>query len=250
MQPASKSLLNIVPAMAGLTFTAYRYSTLSIAIICSAFVLFSSGLFSCNNSSSPNQLIKSKQDSLAEEMRIAKAFIEIDTAKKIIHSGDMITRTGADFTSESLRSLNQRDQSFSHCGIASIENDSVFVYHALGGDFNPDQKILREPVEKFAEPQGNRGMGVFRYQLNPEETSNTILVIQKLYAAGVMFDMKFDLKSDDHMYCAEFVYKSYLLGTKGKLQFPSSHIKDFTFIGVDDLFLHPLCREQLRILFK
>ena len=67
---------------------------------------------------------------------------------------------------------------------------------------------------------------------------------------GIMFDMKFDLKSDDRMYCAEFVYKSLLWGTKGKLTFNTSHIKDFAFIGVDDLFLHPLCREQKRILYK
>lgn len=181
---------------------------------------------------------------------IARAFVEIENTKKLIHSGDLITRTGNDFTSESLRQLNQKDKTYSHCGIASIENDSIFVYHALGGEFNPDQKIRRDPLEIFSEPYSNRGIGIFRFQLNETDDHNIIKVVKKLYNAGLKFDMKFDLKTDDRLYCAEFVYKSYLAGTSDKLQFNISHIKDFAFIGVDDLFLHPLCTAQKRIVYK
>ena len=67
---------------------------------------------------------------------------------------------------------------------------------------------------------------------------------------GVMFDMKFDLESNDRMYCAEFVYKAYVMGTNGKLQFNTSHIGQFVFIGVDDLFLQPLCKKQKNILYQ
>ncbi|UEG48697.1 hypothetical protein LK994_08615 [Ferruginibacter lapsinanis] len=168
----------------------------------------------------------------------------------MIHSGDLITRTGNDFTSESLRQLNQKDKTYSHCGIASIENDSVFVYHALGGEFNPDQKIRRDAIETFSEPYSNRGIGIFRFRLNDNENDNVIKVVKKLYAMGLMFDMKFDLKTDDRVYCAEFVYKSYKVGSLDKLHFNISHIKNFAFIGVDDLFLNPLCIEQQRIVYK
>jgi len=206
--------------------------------------------YHCTNSKSENQLYQSKEDSLIQKQKIINAYVIIDSVKSIIRSGDMITRTGADFTSESLRNLNQRDQTYSHCGIASIENDTIFVYHALGGDFNPDQKILRQPIEVFAQPGDNRGFGIFRFQLSGSETDSVLATAKGLFQAGIMFDLQFNLATDNRMYCAEYIYKSYFWGTGKKLIFPISHIKDFTFIGVDDLFLHPLCQSLQRIVYK
>ena len=205
---------------------------------------------SCSSQSSYDRLVISKNDSIAEVQKEQRAFLQIDSAKKNIINGDLILRTGNDFTSQSLRSLNQRDQTYSHCGIASVENDSVFVYHSLGGDWNPDQKIRRDPIELFGEPYSNRGIGIYRFPLSRAEADSLMITVKKLHDLGIMFDMKFDLESNDHMYCAEFVYKSFLLGTKGKLRFPLSHIGSFSFIGVDDIFLHPQCREQKKILYK
>jgi hypothetical protein len=191
-----------------------------------------------------------RNDSIADAARNARAFIQIDSLKSIIHTGDLVLRTGNDFTSESLRSLNQRDQTYSHCGIASLENDSLFVYHSLGGDWNPDQKIRRDALDVFAEPYSNRGIGIYRFPLSAPEISDLMVTVKKLHEIGIMFDMKFDLESNDHMYCAEFVYKSFVMGTHGKIRFNTSHIGSFAFIGVDDLFLQPSCREEKRILFK
>jgi Permuted papain-like amidase enzyme, YaeF/YiiX, C92 family len=206
--------------------------------------------YGCGNTTSQNTLPFSKEDSLKELQKIARAFIQIDAAKKIIATGDLIVRTGNDFTSESLRSLNQRDKRYSHCGIASIENDTVFVYHALGGEFNPDQKIRRDIFENFAEPYNNRGIGIYRYGLSPNEIKSLMVTVKRLYAMGIMFDMKFDLQTNDRMYCAEFVYKAYVMGTDGKLKFNTSHIEKFSFIGVDDLFMQDLCSPKKNILYQ
>ena len=204
----------------------------------------------CNNNNTYNTSTVTKQDSLKAVQQITNALLKIDTAKKIVLTGDLVLRTGNDFTSESLRSLNQRDKTYSHCGIASIENDTVFVYHALGGEFNPDQRICRDRFEDFAAPHGNRGIGIYRYGLSAAEIKSLVVTVKNLHAMGIMFDMQFDLQTNDHMYCAEFVYKSYLMGTNGKLQFNVSHIGDFAFIGVDDLFLQPLCTLQKKILYQ
>jgi len=207
-------------------------------------------LCSCNNTTTVPSFIVSKADSVKEAQKIARAIIAIDSVKKIIATGDLIVRTGNDFTSESLRSLNQRDKTYSHCGIASIENDSLFIYHALGGEWNPDQKIRRDVFEIFAEPGSNRGIGIYRYQLPGTTIKDLMITVKKLHAMGIMFDMKFDLQTNDHMYCAEFVYKAYVMGTAGKLQFNISHIEKFAFIGVDDLFMQPLCSLQKKILYQ
>lgn len=207
-------------------------------------------LISCNHDAAVNKLIVTTQDSIAAAAMVTRAYIKIDSLKTIIHTGDLVTRTGNDFTSESLRTLNQHDKTYSHCGIASIEHDSVFVYHALGGDFNPDQKIRRDAWELFAEPYDNRGIGIFRYRLDSTEIKNLVYVVKRLFYAGIMFDMKFDLVTDDRMYCAEFVSKSYTAGSRNKLRFTTSKIKDFVFIGVDDLFMHPQCSEIKRVVYK
>lgn len=206
--------------------------------------------YSCTNTSGYTALVLTKEDSLKEERKIENAFRIIDSVKNSVATGDLIVRTGNDFTSESLRSLNQRDKTYSHCGIASIENDTLYVYHSLGGEWNPDQRIRRDRFELFAEPYSNRGIGIYRYTLTAPDIDSLMKTVKQLYHIGIMFDMDFDLQSNNRMYCAEFVYKAYVMGCGGKLQFNISHIGNFNFIGVDDLFLQPLCKAQKKILYE
>ncbi|MBK7434675.1 MAG: hypothetical protein IPI66_12800 [Chitinophagaceae bacterium] len=65
---------------------------------------------SCYNASRPdhNDLVITPQDSIAEARKMERAFLEIAETKKLVSTGDLIVRTGNDFTSESLRSLNRR----------------------------------------------------------------------------------------------------------------------------------------------
>jgi len=205
----------------------------------------------CNSAiSSYNRLVITREDSIAAARLNDRAFAQIESVKKIIQPGDLVTRSGNDFTSENFRQFNQRDKTYSHCGMAGIENDTIFIYHALGGEFNPDQKIRRDPLEIFGEPYSNRGIGIFRYSIDSTEKNKVMFAIKKWYAEGIMFDMKFDLKSGDRMYCAEFIYKAFLSGTKNMLPFNISHVKGFYFVGVDDLFMHPACKEIKRIFYK
>ncbi|MBS1509952.1 MAG: hypothetical protein JST86_03875 [Bacteroidetes bacterium] len=206
--------------------------------------------WSCNSNTQSFSPTAVAADSLREIQRTTRAQAQIKSYKDSIHTGDLIVRTGNDFTSESLRNLNQQDKTYSHCGIASIEHDTLFVYHALGGDFNPDQKIRRDTFELFADPYSNRGIGIYRYSLSKAETDSLMITVKQLYRMGIMFDMKFDLETNDRMYCAEFVYKSFVMGTKGKLLFHTSQISNFKFVGVDDLFLQPLCHLQKKILYQ
>jgi hypothetical protein len=65
-----------------------------------------------------------------------------------------------------------------------------------------------------------------------------------------MFDMHFDLNTDDRMYCAEFVYKALLKASHNTMRFNISRINQFKFIGVDDIFLQPLCRIKKTVVYK
>lgn len=207
--------------------------------------------FGCQNAEKPyKEWIPTAEDSINKIKYLQRGIDSIQHNKSLIQNGDIITRTGNDFTSQSLRSLNQRDKTFSHCGIASIENDTVFIYHALGGDFNPDQKLLRERFEQFCDPIDNNGWGIFRFDTLIQFQKQLTDVAKEYFLQAITFDMDFNLKTDDKMYCAEFVYKSIMRASNKKIQFPLSHIKDFEFIGVDDLFLHPQCKEIKQLWYK
>ena len=201
----------------------------------------------CKPSPKLNELVLTKDDSLRQQQRIRRAYQQINTTRKYIKTGDVVTRTGNDFTSESLRMLNQRNTTYSHCGIASIENDTVFVYHALGGEWNPDEKLRRDPWEIFADPYSNKAIGIFNPSISTVVKDSIIGLTKRYQSEGLMFDMDFDLKTDDRMYCAEFIYKVFKGASENQIQFNRSKIKDFEFIGADDIFLHPVFKNKIEI---
>jgi|SRR6218665_209885 len=167
---------------------------------------------------------------------------QLNTALTLIRTGDMITRTGNDFTSLCLRQFCQTDKTYSHCGIASIEHDTVFVYHALGGEFNPDQALLREPLVMFVTPEANNGFGVFRFNADTAQTRRLIAEVHKAYADRISFDMKFDLATDDRMYCSEFTAKMFRRSFSNDTMFTTVKTPAMEYLAPDNLFTHPGCR--------
>jgi hypothetical protein len=145
-----------------------------------------------------------------------------------------------------MRRLSHRDKTYSHCGIASIENDSVFVYHAIGGEWNPDQKLRRDLFALFCNPYENRGFGIYRYSFNQEQKKEILQNARKFYKAGIMFDMQFNLDTDDRMYCSEFVYKA----IKPALKLKTTTINHITFVAIDNLFPDTDCNEIKRVRFQ
>jgi hypothetical protein len=203
----------------------------------------------CQAKSHYYPLIPSKGDSIREEQKITAALDAIYRNKKMVKQGDLIVRTGRDFTSETMRQLSLQDKTYSHCGIASIEHDSLFVYHSIGGEWNPDQKLRRDPFEIFCNPFENRGFGIFRYNLSPGDNARLTGVVQKLYKQGIRFDMQFDLASDERMYCTEFVYKAVKEASHNKISFSTTTLNHLKFVAPDNLFINPACIELKRVIF-
>lgn len=170
-------------------------------------------------------------------------------AYRMVRNGDLVLRLGSDITSEMIRQLNQTDPSFSHCGLASIENDTVFVYHAIGGEFNPDQKLKRESLYAFCHPAANKALAVFRPTLDAMQVENTLLYARTFYQGGVPFDMAFDYDSDDKLYCAEFVAKCLSRALRDSSWVRFSQAGSFRYISVDNLFTIPMMQEIGRLRF-
>jgi len=168
------------------------------------------------------------------------------SANKQIESGDLILRLGSDITSEMFRQMNTHDQSFSHCGIASIEHDSVFVYHAIGGEFNPDQIIKRESIFSFGHPAENKSLAIYRPIKTTVERQGIAVAARALYLRAVPFDMQFDYQTEDRLYCAEFVSKCMARSLHDSSWLQFSTVGKLTYVAVDNLFLAPIMQEQKR----
>ncbi len=163
-------------------------------------------------------------------------FRMVDTLTAQLQTGDIALRTGADATSHMLRRMNQKAQTYSHCGIVVIESGVPFVYHSIGGEDNPNAQMRRETALRFFHPLSNEGGGLYRLLLLPAEKEKLVATVQQWYREGRGFDMDFDLATDTQLYCAEMVYKAFQSACRQKPPFTQSKVGGFTYVAVDDLY--------------
>lgn len=177
------------------------------------------------------------------------AIRQIDSARQLARSGDLIFRNGIDEVSEAARKMNRHDTTYSHCGLVLVEHDTVFVYHAIGGKYNPGQRLKREPIDSFCSPADNDRFGLFRYALNASEEARLEQIIHQHYRAGLKFDMYFNFFSDDVMYCSEFVFKSLNRSLGGKLN-KYIQLEQWPYgVSLDDLFLNEHSMKVKQVVF-
>lgn len=156
-----------------------------------------------------------------------------------IRTGDLVLRHSEGFSSDIFKGANRRETLYSHAGIAIKNTDgSVDVYHMLGGVDNPRFNLKRDSVQAFVSPTFAKSFALYRYDLSDNERLYVDSLVRYLYRSNLQFDMNFDLKTDNKMYCSEFVYKVILLSTKKKEYLPLSERNGKRFVGVDDLYLN------------
>jgi Permuted papain-like amidase enzyme, YaeF/YiiX, C92 family len=202
---------------------------------------------SCSQSPASNQK-KQHDRMMAERIQKYKANI-LPVLLQIAESGDIITRMGTDLTSLMLSRLNPTDTSFSHCGIISKENDTLFVYHSIGGEFNPNQIMRRDPLWVFAQPLDSKRLGIFSVDIKKNQRKALCAYVKELYKKGLPFDMQFDLATDEKQYCSEMVAKSIsqIIGRKDWVNTIES--ENIRFIPIENIYLNPLVTEKKRFVY-
>jgi hypothetical protein len=214
-------------------------------------------LLACNNNSNQTSIDISTQVTNEYNIKFKQALDSIEVAKKYIQNGDLICRTGFDFVSQSLQNFNTVDKTYSHSGLAFIENGTIMVYHAIGGiDENPHENFKKEPFDSFVNPKRKVGFGIFRYQLNSNEIACVNEQFKNLEKRQVKFDKYFNLKDDDKQYCSEAIAKTLKKCTNNRITIPTTvkenmkiknkgyeHLKGkrFEYIALDNLYLNPFC---------
>lgn len=163
-------------------------------------------------------------------------FQQIDSGIRLLKTGDLVLRTGSDAISYMLRQMNQKNKTYSHCGIVVVEHGYPFIYHSIGGEDNPDERLRRDSASFFFSPAHNQRLGIFRLGLSDIQLQRLQALIATYYQAGIRFDMDFDMTTEDKLYCAEFVYKAFTRATGDSLFFPLTPVMGKEYVGVDDLY--------------
>jgi hypothetical protein len=163
----------------------------------------------------------------------------VDSGISLLKTGDIVVRTGVDISSYMLSQMNRTNKTYSHCGIVMIEHGYPFVYHSIGGEDNPDARLRRDSASFFFSPYNNMGFGIARYDMTDSNISKLGKIVRQYYREGRKFDMAFDLKTDDRLYCAEFVYKAVNRATGDSTYIKPVTVLGYHFVGIDNLIINP-----------
>ena len=182
-------------------------------------------------------------------------------ARKMIQTGDLVLRTGIDFSSDQVKDLSLKDKTYSHGGIAFVEHDSIFIYHVEPDYYYITDKVRKEPLDSFCNPEKNYGIGIARYNLSDEEKQKFIAYLDEQYQKKIPFDVRFLLSTNDSMYCSEMIKKGLALATADRITIEPLRFNDRSkfrlikryfkireeefvnreIIPIDHLFLNPEC---------
>lgn len=194
------------------------------------------------------------------EMRSVNDSLVVDIKKKV-KTGDLVLRTGRDFSSEQVKDMSKEDKTYSHGGIVVIENDSILVYHVEPDFYYKKDKVRKELIDSFISIDHNSGFGLARFDLSEKETGTFVNYMETQFQNKVAFDMTFDLKTNDKMYCSEMITKGLRTSTDGRIQIeiqrltdkskfkiikqyfkvPEKRFVNMEIIPIDRLYLNPAC---------
>jgi len=174
----------------------------------------------------------------------------VDSAVSMLRSGNIVLRMGLGADSKLLSELNSRDQTFSHCGIVMVEHGYPFVYHSIGGEDNPDERLRRDSANFFFSPKNNSEIAIAHFSFDTSDVDELRAVVANYYKERPKFDMKFDLATDDKLYCSEFVYKAINKAMRDSVYITATTLFGHRFVGIDDIFMNDHANMVWRIKFK
>jgi Permuted papain-like amidase enzyme, YaeF/YiiX, C92 family len=187
----------------------------------------------------------------------------LSAAKNSIRTGDVILRSGKDFTSYRIRELSDKDKTYSHAGIAYVTDTNVYIYHITPPDLdeNKADTVMRyEPIEQFVKPSKCFGFGIIRYKLSEEEITKSIYYLDSLRKKKITFDRLFDLTDSGKMYCSEMIDNTFRYATAGRIALTRKYftrmqsaraaryfhagieeVMKREFIPIDNIHINPYC---------
>lgn len=226
-------------------------------------ILFACQVPAAESPNGENELIDvaaivSKNDSLVTDL------------KSRLQNGDLILRTGTDFSSEQVKNLSKQDKSYSHGGIAVWDSGYWKVYHIEPDYYHINDKVRKENLDTFLVRAHNSGFALARYRLDSAETVSLLNYLDTQYRKGVSFDIHFELQTDQYLYCSEMIKKGLAKATHNRIVIEAQPLDDRSkyklikqhfklqekqfahrpIVPIDRLYLHKDCQLIKRYIYR
>ena len=155
--------------------------------------------------------------------------------EKIV-SGSLVCRLGNGYFSGYFKKYASIEKKFSHIGIVSKENDSLFVYHSEASEFTGIGFVKKELLSSFL----NEIKIYDFYELNFNDTINFQIVeqVKQYYNLKVPFDMDFNSSDDKKLYCTELIAISINKTLKDSIIKPTMTLNKRKLFALDDIYLN------------
>lgn len=199
--------------------------------------------------------------------------LHIDNLKNVCEPGDLLVRLGDDFISDRIRYLSTTDHSYSHAGIIVMHNNKKMVCHIYPDDFVPGADTVRyDIIDSFLNTRTNLKCALYRYDLSPDEKMEVQAELNAYHNKKVHFDKRYELETDDKVYCSEMIYKALKKVTNDRIVIKQSpvpqnmqhlisiYFKKYNFskqvissrkiIAIDNLYNNPHCRLIMKFALK
>ncbi len=161
------------------------------------------------------------------EKNISNRFPNINT----LEAGDIIFRRSYGLDSTISTNFSNTEKRYSHAGIIVMKNNNYFVMHSQEDSAKNRNGIFSESLEDFL--SGIETWAIYRY---PIDKSSLNLFALELERNHIIFDNKFDLETDDAMYCSEFIYKIINKTAKRKLIQANKKFMGRLFVTISNLY--------------
>lgn len=187
--------------------------------------------------------------------------IMIAEGQSLLKDGDLVVRLNMDPVSQFIKNFNRHDQKYSHAGIVSFENGYPYVYHMVNGEEKKDNPMKKDSLRQFCDPRKNIAFGIYRYSMSSPELSKLKKILHDWYLRNIIFDYRYDLKTNNSMYCSEMISKLLQKATSNRIQINSTslttieaaacaaymnlsfkYLHQIKIIAIDDLYTNQYCQ--------
>lgn len=169
-----------------------------------------------------------------------KKEIEFDIKK--IENGFLICRLGNGYFSNYFRKYASKEQKYSHIGIISKENNSIYVYHSEASELTGVGYVKKEKLNLFLKEI--QIFDFFKLNLPDSIKTNILNSVKGYYDKKTRFDLDFNSFNDNELYCTELIAVSINKNVSDSIKItPNLVLNRKNLYSLDDIYLNKNVRK-------
>lgn len=151
-----------------------------------------------------------------------------------LKDGDIIFRRAYGVDSNIALNFSDGEKRYSHAGIIVKDINNAYVIHSLNDKKLNYNGVVKTPLQIYLD---NIDIwAVYRYDIKDSLQNKVARLALKLKDNNIYFDDKFDLNTDDKMYCSEFIFKVVNMAAEKKIITAKKKFMGRTFVTISNLY--------------